>query len=99
MDKYFEKFPVISYANTAARDITRRTAILSSIYSNPTLYYPYQIEQFERPDNISDRYYNDQYMDWILYMTNKIVDLYYDWYMDDNTFNNFKLYFEQNLDI
>ena len=88
-EKYFEKFPIISYANTLTRDVTSRVVVVSSIYNNPSLYYPYDIQQYERADNIADRYYSDQYKDWILKLTNKVIDPYYDWYIDQDTFNAF----------
>ncbi len=88
-EKYFEKFPIITYANTAVRNITQRAVVLNSIYNNPIFYYAYDIEQGERADNIADRYYKDEYMDWILRLTNKVVDPYYDWYLDQTTFNDF----------
>ena len=88
-EKYFEKFPIINYANTACVNITERTAVLTSVYQNPLLYYPYDIKPYERPDNIADRYYNDQYLSWVLYMTNKVIDPYYDWYIDQQTMNDF----------
>jgi hypothetical protein len=63
--------------------------VLSSTYNNPALYYPYDIQQGERSDNIADRYYKDQYKSWILYLTNKVVDPYHDWYLDETTFQQF----------
>lgn len=88
-EKYFEKFQTISYGNTVARDITQRTVFLTGVYNNPLFYYPYDIAQGERPDMIADRYYSDQYMSWVLYMSNQVVDPYYDWYMDPTTFNEY----------
>ena len=88
-EKYFEKFPRITYSNTAVVDITARAVVLNSIYNNAALYYPYDVQQYERPDNIADRYYSDQYKEWILRLTNKVVDPYYDWYLDQETFNAF----------
>jgi len=88
-EKYFEKFPIITYANTAVRNITERAVVLNSVYSNPLFYYPYDIQQGERPDNIADRYYRDEYMGWILHLTNNVVDPYYDWYLDETTFKDF----------
>jgi hypothetical protein len=88
-ERYFDKFQTITYANTAVRNITQRAVVLSSIYNNPALYYPYDIEQGERPDNIADRYYKDQYKSWILHLTNNVVDPYHDWYLDEATFQQF----------
>ena len=88
-EKYFAKFPVIKYNGYPAVDITEKAVLLNSVYANPNLYYLYDVKQYERPDNIADRYYNDQYMSWILYMSNKVIDPYYDWYIDQDTFNAF----------
>jgi hypothetical protein len=88
-EKYFEKFQTITYANTAVRNITQRAVVLNSVYNSPLVYYPYDIQQGERADNIADRYYKDQYQGWILHLTNKVVDPYYDWYVDESSFNDF----------
>jgi len=89
VERYFEKFPTITYNGHQVVDITKRVGILNTIYQNPYLYYQYDVNSGERADTISNRYYNDQFMSWILYMSNKIVDPYYDWYIDTDTFNNF----------
>jgi hypothetical protein len=88
-EKYFEKFEQIRYANTTVRNLTQRTAFLSTVYNNPVFYYPYDIREGERPDMIADRYYSDQYMSWLLYMSNNIIDPYHDWYVDQTTFEAF----------
>jgi hypothetical protein len=89
MERYFEKFQTIQYANTIARNITQRAVFLTSVYNNPLFYYPYDIADGERPDMIADRYYSDQYMAWVINLANKVVDPYHDWYLDQNTFNEF----------
>lgn len=89
MERYFEKFRTIQYANTVVRDITQRAVILNSVYNNPLLYYPYDIREGERPDAIAGRYYKDEYLAWTLYFSNKIVDPYHDWYLDERTFDEF----------
>lgn len=88
-ERYFQKFQLINYANTVAVNITQRSVVLNSVYSNPSLYYLYNIKPHERPDTIADEYYKDQYMSWILYLTNKMVDPYYDWNLDQDTFDAF----------
>lgn len=88
-EKYFEKFPIITYANTQVRNITERAVVLNSVYNSPLFYYPYDVEQYERPDNIADRYYKDEYAGWILKLTNNVIDPYYDWYIDDATLKDF----------
>jgi hypothetical protein len=88
-DRYFEKFKNIAYANNIVVDITQRTVILNTILNNPYLFYPYDISDNERPDQISDRYYNDEYMSWLIYMSNKTYDPYYQWYLNDDEFTKY----------
>lgn len=89
MERYFEKFRTIQYSNTAVKDLTQRTVFLNSVYDNPLLYYPYDIADGERPDSIAGRYYSDEYLAWTIYLANKVVDPYYDWYIDQTTFDDF----------
>ena len=88
-DKYFSKFPLINYANTVAVNITERAVVLNKIYNDATVYYSYDVTQYERPDNLAERYYDDPYRSWMLYLNNRVIDPYYDWYMDQETFNDF----------
>jgi len=89
MERYFEKFPTIQYANTTVVDITKRAALLEKVYNNPLVYYPYTISSEERADQLSYRYYKDQYQSWLIYFSNKIVDPYYEWYLHEKEFNDF----------
>jgi len=88
-ERYFDKFPLTTYNGQTVVDITRRTTFLNKVYNNPNLYYLYDVKPGERADNISSRYFNDPYMSWILYMSNGVIDPYYDWYMDSTSFSNF----------
>jgi hypothetical protein len=88
-EKYFEKFPIIRYNGIPIRNITERATVLNSVYNSPVFYYSYDIQQGEHPDEIADRYYQDEYMGWVLHITNKVVDPYYDWYLDQATFDDF----------
>lgn len=88
-DRYFDKFPIVTYSNTSAVDLTVRTAMLDKVISNPYVYYPYEIDSNERADQLSARYYDDQYKSWMIYLSNKILDPYYEWYLSQDEFVNF----------
>ena len=85
-DRYFEQFPKIVYSNTEIVDITKRTSILNRVSRNPYVFYPYELSTYERPDQFSFRYYQDEYASWILYLTNKVLDPYYEWYLQPDEF-------------
>jgi len=87
--RYFETFPVITYSNNQVVDITKRVALLDKVSDNPYVFYPYEISDNERADQLSARYYDDQYKSWMFYITNKIVDPYYEWYLNQNEFVDF----------
>ena len=88
-DRYFEKFQIISYANTAVVNLTQRATVLNSVYNNPNLYYSYELDQYERPDLLAEDYYQDPHSSWVLYLSNRVIDPYYDWNVDQDTFMNF----------
>jgi hypothetical protein len=87
-ERYFQKFPITNYLNTYVVDITKRATLLNKVYTNPFIFYPYEIND-ERADQLSHRYYDDAYQSWIIYFSNKIVDPYYEWHLNENEFNEF----------
>lgn len=87
--KYFDKFPIIRYNNQAAVNITERVVVRNFPANNAFLYYPYDLQTYERPDQLADRVLNDEYMNWMLYLSNGITDPYYDWYMPEDVFNSY----------
>lgn len=87
-EKYFAKFPLITYNNALVLNITERAIVTQDAFKNPYLFYKYDLSEDERPDQLADRYYNDQYMDWILYLGNKVTDPYTDWYLSEKDFHN-----------
>ena len=88
-EKYFKKFPLIYYNNYLAVNITERAAVTQDAFKNPYFFYPYDLPEGQRPDQFADSYYNDQFMDWVLYFGNKTTDPYYGWHMNSRDFNNF----------
>ena len=89
LDKYFDKFPQITYANNNVVDISKRVALLDRVSRNPYIFYPYDITSEERADQLSSRYYNDSFKSWIIYLSNNIVDPYYEWYLTEREFLDF----------
>lgn len=88
-ENYFVKFPTFVYSNTVCIDITRRTVIANTIQQDLFAYYPYEMKSHQRPDTIADRYYKDSSYDWLVYLSNKVVDPYYAFPMDDRTFTSY----------
>ncbi len=90
MSKYFSKLPIIEYGNTYARNITARVGFTDKTRSNYNLFYPYTMKDDEkRADILSHKYYDDADYAWLIYMTNDVVDPYYDLGLTDELFRKF----------
>lgn len=81
--KYFDNLPNMYYNNKLCKDIARRNRIVDDPRNSPYVFYPYEIKHQLRSDVISEYYYNDSQLDWLIYMSNEIIDPYYGWYLDD----------------
>ncbi len=90
MDRYFQKFPYIYYANTLCVDIARRVRVddYQPMQGDINNYYPYELVHHLRPDHIAEYYYKDAEQDWLIYLTNKVIDPYYGWYLTDENLDS-----------
>lgn len=90
MARYFDRFPVIDYNGTIAKNIMTRVDFTEK--SKKDLYSTFQFtlqEGFERPDLLSYNYYGSSKFDWMIYLTNNVVDPYYDYYRPAEDFKNY----------
>lgn len=85
--KYFAEFPIIEYNNNPVRNMFARVKFDKKIEENAVNFYPYQLEPGDRPDIVAYGYYDDSFSDWLVYFSNKVVDPYYDYYLDSDKFD------------
>lgn len=71
------------------RDISRRVVLSETLRRIPSAFYPYELSNDTRSDMLSYSYYNDADADWLIYLTNGIVDPYYGWYLTEDQFDSF----------
>ena len=83
---YFNNFPKINYFNEQSRNIILKSAIVSQVINNVDSFYPYVIKEYQRPDLIAYYEYDDPLLDWVVYLSNNIVDPYYDWPLSSEDF-------------
>ena len=87
MAAYFQNFNLIRYNDALAYDITQRAAILNTVFGNNYAFYPYQVKNGMRAEQVAERYYGNSKFEWLVYFSNNIIDPYHEWVMDDETFN------------
>jgi len=86
---YFKNFNEINYSNTVALDLTERVVVQRNSEFNPYIYYPLDISDGTRADMIAYTSWGDPYASWVLYLTNNIIDPYYDFYLTQEQFLQF----------
>jgi hypothetical protein len=87
-DTYFSRFPTINYNGYDSINIMSRVKFLDKVYNDNSYYYNIDLPESVRPDLLSNQLYNDPYVSWLIYLSNNVVDPYYDWALNDYDFNN-----------
>ena len=93
MDNFFKHYPLVRYGNTVSNtvsvNILAKIAFQKNLQQNFEIFHPYTIREGDRADIIANKYYGDSGYDWLVYYSNNVVDPYYDWYMDGESFKRY----------
>ena len=63
-----------------------RVSVNEDIFQNVNLYEKYKIIGNDRPDNVAEKIYGNPDLDWLVLLTNNIIDFYNEWPMSDTEF-------------
>lgn len=99
---YFRQVPNLAYINrgkdgknlsdyTIVKNLFKRGKLRDDIFGNLAFFEKYQIVGDDRPDNVAYRVYNDQTLDWVVLLSNNILDVYSEWPMTQRTFDKYVL--------
>ena len=92
---YFSIVPNISYDEkpisypfsesdfVTAKNFFRRYKINEDVFSNAVFFSEYTIPDGERPDMLADKLYGNPFYDWVILLTNNMVNAQYDWPMSN----------------
>lgn len=88
MGRYFDRFPLVNYDGIPAKNLLTKVDFtqesMRDIYSN----FDYVLEPgMNRADMISYSYYDSSQYDWLIYLSNTVIDPYHDFYMSEQDFN------------
>ena len=96
---YFSIIPNVSYDEkpisypfsesdfVVAKNFFRRYKINDDVFSNLLLFKKYTIKEGERPETLAQKAYGNVFYDWVILLTNNMVNAQYDWPL-----NNYELY-------
>ena len=75
------KFPFSESDFAIANNFFRRYKVNEDVFSYATLFTKYSIQEGERPDSLALKAYGNQFYDWVILLTNNMVNAQYDWPM------------------
>ena len=97
---YFRQVPDFEYVDRTPGDKTisnyrnvknlfRRAKLREDIFEDLSFFTKYKIVGNERPDNVAEKFYEDATLDWVILLSNNIINIYTEWPMSENSFYNF----------
>ena len=100
--KYFRYIPDLEYVNrnfdgqnigdyTKVKNLFKRGRINSDLLNNIANFSQYKIVGDERPDNVAYKYYGDENLDWLVLLTNNILNIENEWPMTQESFQKYML--------
>ena len=72
-------FPFSKSDYIVAKNFFRRYKLNDDIFSQAVYFKKYAVQDGERPDTIAKKVYGNPYYDWVVLLTNKVINAQYDW--------------------
>ena len=89
-DPYFRYLPQFEYVNrtkegrndgdySVVKNLFKRAKLREDIYQEMTFFTKYIVEGDDRPDNVASKVYKDPNLDWVVLLSNNIVNVQSEW--------------------
>lgn len=91
---YFKQFPYISYQfpdnkERLFKNLSIRPAVVDELLGDATNLQLYYVQSGETPETIAFDVYGDESMNWVIMLTNNVMNLYTDWPMSDEMLKDY----------
>ena len=101
MSNYFRKLPDFEYVSRlpdskisdyiTVKNIFKKNELRPDIFNDATVFTQYQIKGDDRPDNVAFEIYKDPTLDWLILLSNNILNIQTEWPLLQNDFDRFLL--------
>lgn len=78
-----------SYDYVRVKNLFKRGKIRDDFFQNATVFDKYAIVGDDRPDNVAQALYNGADLDWVILISNNIINVREEWPMSQADFNNY----------
>jgi len=98
MPSYFRQVPDFEYVSrdpnqrqiseyATVKNLFRRGKLRDDIFGNLSYFTKYKIIGDERPDNVAYKIYNDETLDWVILLSNNILNIQTEWPLPQTVFD------------
>lgn len=102
MPSYFRQVPNFDYVSrdsdqrqiseyATVKNLFRRGKIRDDIFGNLAFFAKYKVIGDERPDNVAYKIYNDETLDWVVLLSNNILNIQTEWPLTQRSFDKIML--------
>ena len=102
MALYFRNIPNFEYVNRLpeshnsseyleVKNLFKRGKIRDDIFKDVTYFTKYSIQGDDRPDNVAFQVYQDSKLDWVVLLSNNIINIQDEWPLTQQSFENYLL--------
>ena len=99
---YFSNLPNVQYQQnpkgngslndfSTVKNLFKRPKVRTDIFNNITNFQKYEIQDGDRPDTLAKRFYEDSRLDWVIKISNNIINLTDEWPLSNDSLNNYML--------
>ena len=99
---YFRNIPDFEYVNrtkdgqfisnyTQVKNFFKKGKIREDLFQDLTVFEKYNVKGDDRPDNVANEIYGDPNLDWVVLLSNNIVNIYNEWPLNQQAFENYVL--------
>ena len=97
---YFRQLPNLDYVNRdnddrsisnykEVKNLFKRGRLRSDIFQDTTFFEKYQIQGDDRPDNVAHSFYGSPNLDWVVLLSNNILNIQSEWPMTQQSFDEY----------
>ena len=101
MSNYFRQVPDFDYVSRlpdakisdyiTVKNIFKRGKLADDIFQDLTIFTKYEIEGDDRPDNVANKFYDDPDLDWVVLLSNNIINIQSEWPLIQRDFDRYVL--------
>ncbi len=101
MSSYFQRVPDFNYVSRLpdskigdyirVKNLFKKGKIREDIFQNVAFFEKYKIVGDDRPDNVAFEIYNDSSLDWVVLLSNNVLNVQSEWPLPQTDFDRFVL--------